>query len=181
MVAQLRIFACVRDDISNRVSFSGHRSFKALCAPADLFAAERSQAPEAVAARLREVLLALVDEGYGEFLCGMAEGFDMMAGEAVAALRRDCPGVRLVAVVPFPGQAHGFDHELRRRYDDLLAAADQIVTVCQRYSHECFHMRNDYLVDNSSALVCYYNGSPGGTEYTVRRALRNGLKVINLV
>jgi hypothetical protein len=42
-------------------------------------------------------------------------------------------------------------------------------------------MRNDYLVENSSVLVAWFDGQPrGGTAYTVRRARRKGVRIENL-
>jgi uncharacterized phage-like protein YoqJ len=134
-----------------------------------------------IAERLDSVLRGLIAEGYTDFLCGMAEGFDMLAGEAVVRLRKEFPQMRLVAVIPFPEQSKAFDTPLKARYDALLAAADDIVTIRPQYTVECFHARNDFLVGNASVLVCYFNGSPGGTRYTVRRALQNGtVRVVNM-
>ncbi len=159
---------------SKSVSFTGHRSFK--MAGGGLFL----QSWDDIAVRLDEVLRRLIADGYTDFLCGMAEGFDLVAGEAVAALRVEFPQLRLVAVLPFPGQSRGFDAGIKARYDALMAAADETVTVRPDYTVDCFHARNDFLVDNSSVLVCYYNGSLGGTRYTVRRALQKQLRIINM-
>ena len=41
-------------------------------------------------------------------------------------------------------------------------------------------MRNDYLVAHAATLVAWYDGSPGGTHYTVQRALHRGLEFIQL-
>lgn len=161
-------------DRSKTVSFSGHRSFK--MEGGGLFLSSWDE----IAGRLNDVLRGLIAEGYTDFLCGMAEGFDLIAGEAVAALQGEFPGLRLVAVLPFPEQSRGFDADVKARYDALLAVCDDVVTVRPRYSVDCFHARNDYLVDNCSALVCYYNGSLGGTRYTVRRALQKHLKIKNI-
>lgn len=162
------------------VAFSGHRTFKTTPPDSDLFADPEDRAPAAVRQRLRQTVTMLYDEGYRHFLCGMAEGFDLLAGEAVIELRRDLPDVRLTAVIPFPAQAAGFDHETRERYDEVLAGCDSVVTICPAYNTECFHRRNDYLTDHSDVLVCYFNGSKGGTAYTVKRALKAKMRVINL-
>ena len=146
-----------------------------------LFASPGDRDPEAILRRLTAIVRELAQDGFTDFLCGMAEGFDLMAGEAVLSLREEFPQLRLTAVIPFPGQADGFAAATRELYERVLSAADEKITVCPQYSADCFHRRNDYLVYNASALVCYYNGSKGGTQYTVRRALRNGLRVINLV
>ncbi len=158
---------------SKTVSFSGHRSFKA----GGLFARPDADVGEWLAGVLREY----ARQGYTDFLCGMAEGFDLLAGEAVVALRREFPHIRLVAVLPFPEQGRGFAAEVKERYHAVLNAADSVVAVSPRYAVDCFHLRNNYLVDNSSVLVCYYNGAEGGTRYTVRRALRNNLEIRNYI
>jgi len=36
------------------------------------------------------------------------------------------------------------------------------------------------MVDNSSKLICYYNGSGGGTGYTVDYAEKHSVPIINL-
>lgn len=162
------------------VAFSGHRTFKSMPTDTDLFADPNEHNSEAISRRLRQTITTLYDEGYRHFLCGMAEGFDLLAAEAVKELRDDLPGLRLTAVIPFPGQATGFDHQTRERYDDMLAGCDNAVTICNSYAKDCFHRRNDYMIDNSSVLVCYFNGSKGGTEYTVKRALKAGSRIINL-
>ena len=48
------------------------------------------------------------------------------------------------------------------------------------YHRGCYAVRNDFLVYNARVLVAWYDGSPGGTRYTVRRALGRGLEVVNL-
>lgn len=160
-------------DKQKTAAFSGHRSFKT---GGGLFA----QSPEQMRLRLLEILRALAKEGYTHFLCGMAEGFDIMAGEAVVALQKEGAPLELVAVVPFPEQARGFSPELKARYDTLLAVAREVIIIKQHYSVDCFHARNDFLVANSSVLVCYYNGSGGGTQYTVRRAITAKSRILQL-
>lgn len=136
---------------------------------------------DAIRQKLEAAIRQLTAEGYTSFLCGMAEGFDLLAGDAVLSLRREFPRIRLTAVVPFAGQATGFSADVREAYERVMAGADEIFTVCPHYSTDCFHRRNDYMVGHSSVLVCCYNGSAGGTQYTVKRALKNGLRVINLL
>lgn len=130
--------------------------------------------------KLKAAVGHLYDEGYRYFLCGMAEGFDLLAGETVLELRDTHPGIHLVAVIPFPKQAASFKKENKLIYERILSEASHSVTVCPSYSYDCFHKRNDYLVANSDALVCFFNGAKGGTEYTVKQAVRKGLMVTNL-
>ena len=42
------------------------------------------------------------------------------------------------------------------------------------------HQRNRYMVDRSSLLIAAYDGTAGGTRYTVEYARSRGLQIINL-
>ena len=81
------------------------------------------------------------------------------------------PGLRLVAVIPFRGQESRFPAADRERFRRVLAAADHSVTLSPSYHAGCYAVRNNYLVEHAALLVAWYDGSPGGTHYTVRRAL----------
>lgn len=90
------------------------------------------------------------------------------------------PGLRLVAVIPFRGQESRFPAADRECFRRVLAAADHSVTLSPSYHAGCYAVRNNYLVEHAALLVAWYDGSPGGTHYTVRRALGRGLEFINL-
>ena len=145
------------------VAFTGHRTY----------CGEASDA-------LWQMLEALYDRGFRTFLSGMAVGFDLAAAEAVLELCRQRDGVRLVAAVPFLGQENRFSPADRERFRSVLAAAAETVVLSPVYHRGCYAVRNNYLTDNARVLVAWYDGSSGGTHYTVRRALRRGLEVVNL-
>lgn len=152
------------DTLENSVAFTGHRTCRM----------------EACGS-LREVIEGLYARGMRTFLSGMAVGFDLAAAEAVVACRADTsPGLRLVAVVPFAGQPARFGAYDRIRYERLLAAADKVVVLSDSYHRGCYAARNDYLTNHASVIVAWYDGSPGGTQYTVRRAVALGREVRNL-
>ena len=115
-----------------------------------------------------------------DILSGMACGFDLAAAEAVLALRGECAGMELVAVVPFAGQPDSFSDADKRRYADVLAAADRTVVLADSYSRGCYYRRNDYLVDHAVRVVAWYIRRNSGTGYTVRRARHQGIEVLNL-
>ena len=108
---------------------------------------------------LRRTVGELYARGFRTFLSGMAVGFDLAAAEAVLELRDRMPGIRLVAAVPFRGQEARFPQSDRERYGRVLAAADAVEVLSPVYHRGCY---------------------AGGTHYTVRRALRRGLEVLDL-
>ncbi len=150
-------------DRSKTASFTGHRTY-------------RDEAGAALAATVGE----LYAEGFRVFISGMAAGFDLAAAEAVLALRDSCPAIRLVCAVPFEGQERRYPAGEKERYRRVLERADERVVVCGGYRPDCYARRNDYLVDHASVLVSWYDGSAGGTRYTVRRAARRGLRILPL-
>ena len=118
--------------------------------------------------------------GYRNLLCGMAVGFDIEAAEVALALREELAGVRVIAIVPFEGMQRSFSEEWRSRFERIVADADEVITLAPKYSAEVYTVRNNFLVDNSSTCIAYFDGSKGGTAYTVRRAIKGLLHLINL-
>ena len=144
-------------------AFTGHRSYDGSC-------------DEALAVAVRR----LYERGYRIFMTGMAAGFDLAAGECVASLKGEFPELQLHCIVPFAGHRRSLGASAGWRYDRLTDVAERVVTLSPRYDSRVYHVRNDYLVDNSSAIIAYFDGREGGTEYTVRRALYSGVEVNNL-
>lgn len=135
---------------------------------------------DALSARLETAVLDAVGEGYGRFYCGAAQGFDLLAAETVLRLRESGEDVRLLCAVPFPGQADSWDKGWRERYDRVLRLSDEVDILSESYSRGCYQLRNRYMVDRSSLLICYFDGQPGGTAATIRYALGKGLQICNL-
>lgn len=144
-------------------AFSGHRSYDG---SAD--------------GRLRSVVAELYDEGVRIFRVGMAEGFDLAAGEVVVSLMEVHDDIVLEAYVPWPLFSSRFDRENKMRYDAIIAKAQVIRYAGFAFQSAIFHLRNDMLVDGAGYLVAWWNGSRSGTGYTVGRARRQRSKIINL-
>lgn len=150
-------------DPRTTVAFTGRRTY-------------RGEASDA----LERTLEALYDRGFRTFLSGMAVGFDLAAAEAVLALRERRRDVRLIAAIPFHGQENRFGLLDRQRYRRVLAEADDAEVLSPAYHRGCYAVRNNFLTDHASLLVAWYDGMPGGTHYTVCRARRSGMEIVNL-
>jgi len=155
--------------------FSGHR-------PGKLPWRENEADPRCAALKneLCRVLEEVRGRGYTHFICGMAQGSDLYFAEAVLALREKHPEVSLEAAVPFPGQADGWSAGQKERYQRLLQSCDIETMVQGFYTPDCMHRRNRYMVERSSLLLAVYDGSRGGTGYTILQALRKGLELIQI-
>lgn len=118
--------------------------------------------------------------GYRTFLCGMAVGFDLAAAEVALSLRDELKGLQVVAVVPFEGMQLRFSESQRALFERVAHGADEVITLATRYSASVYALRNNYLVDNSTAVIAYFTGEKGGTAYTVRRAVKKLAYIINI-
>ena len=122
--------------------------------PAKLPWGSREEDPRCAALkrRIADALEAAYQEGYRHFLCGMALGCDLYFCEAVLRLRAARPDVTLEAAIPCPTQAGAWPPAQRDRY----------------------------MVDHASLLIAAFDGTPGGTRYTVEYAMRRGVSVVDL-
>ena len=110
----------------------------------------------------------------------MAIGFDLEAAKVALELRGALTELRIVAVIPFEGMQLHFSAQQRAQFDKVVEVADEIITLSQHYSSNVYAMRNNFLVDNSSAVIAYFTGEKGGTAYTVRRAVKSLAYIINI-
>lgn len=130
--------------------------------------------------RIADAAEAAYEEGYRHFICGMAQGCDLYFCETVLALKAAHPRVTVEAAVPCPTQADAWPAEQRAQYRRLLEACDFETMVSARYTPFCMQRRDRYMVDHASLLIAAYDGSPGGTRYTVEYAMRRGVPVADL-
>lgn len=155
--------------------FTGHRPHKAplLGTPSD----PRYQALENHICL--EILTKAMVYHCDTFLCGMAQGTDMLCGALVLRLRRMFRlDMRLVCVVPFLAQAKEWEPSAQERYKALLAAADEKILLSRDYTAACLLRRNEWMVAHSSHMIAVYDPRlRGGTAHTVSLARRAGLDV----
>lgn len=133
--------------------------------------------------RARNILLKLIREKDVRFFgVGGAVGFDMLAAEFLIGLRdRQEQQLRIVSVLPWPGwrETEDWTDGLREREEKILLSSDKVVYVRPEYEKSVFLLRDRTLVDGSAYCVSYCNRPRTGTAYTVRYALRHGVKVFN--
>ena len=129
---------------------------------------------------LEQEILTLYNQGIHYFGAGGALGFDTLAAEAVLRLRKNCPLMRLILVLPCPDQTKGWRPQDMKRYEEIKAQADKIVYTSTHYTSDCMQKRNRHLVDHSCICVCYLVRTNGGSAYTICYAGIQGVEVRNL-
>ena len=127
-----------------------------------------------VEAALKQEILAAIEDGYTRFLCGFAEGADLMFAALVAELKTQTPGLRLEAAIPYLTRLYGQD----RAFHDLVAACDDMKIISEKNTRGCYHARNRYMVDESSRVIAVHDGREnGGTWYTINYANKHKKEV----
>ena len=136
---------------------------------------------------IREIKLALrqsielaYEYGFRHFLSGMARGFDLWAAESVLQLQDAGLKIDLWALLPYPEMDHRGEPEWHERFLYAHSRAAWSGSVEPRYTVWCHQSRDKALIDASSAVISYFDGTPGGTEYTIRYAQKLGRCGINL-
>lgn len=155
--------------------FSGYRPEKM---PQNM--AEGTPAFANMQSRLRDAIRRASKNGCRYFLSGMSRGFDLWAAEAVLEMKRGGEDIRLWAAIAFPGMDTYWEPEWKKRYHTVLLQADRIFPVAPKYAPECYTARDRFLVQQSAHCICFFDGVPGGTAYTVGLARRSGLTIDNL-
>ncbi len=121
-------------------------------------------------------------QGYTNFICGGAVGFDTIAAVQVAKVKAGGAPIRLILALPCRDQTSVWqDTEMLRLYQRIKGVADEIIYVSDLYHDGCMKERNQFMVDASSACIAYFNGSKlGGTAQTIRMAEKKQIAIANV-
>lgn len=136
---------------------------------------------ELIKERLTKAIFEAYKHGISNFISGFAIGIDLMAAQIVQSLKSSCPGMTLTAAIPFRGQADRFSANDKIVYENLIASADEVLILSERYYTRCFLDRDEFMVENVSLLIAFYDGrEKGGTYYTFKKANHLGIPVVNV-
>ena len=157
---QLKIQAPALEKKIKSVAFTGHREVEKYC--------------DFSARKLYEATESYIKRGATDFYCGMARGFDLLAGECVLSLKKLYPHIKLIAYIPYEKQYEKMKEEEIARYMHLRDCADEKKSKVffDSYVRWCMTYRDDRLVDAADALIAFLRKDKGGTAYTVRKFLK---------
>lgn len=157
------MYICIVKTAPYIVAFTGHRAYS-------------GSEDELLATTIRD----LYAEGARHFRVGMAEGFDLAAGQAIVGMMLSHSDIVLEACIPWPTFAAHFTAEERSAYNNILSHATVVRYSDNSYHPAIFRHRNDMLVDGADVVVAWWSGTTGGTAYTVKKAKKLGCHIINL-
>lgn len=158
----------------NTCCFTGHRPHK-------LHYGFEEDHPDCIKLKIQIALeiQAMIGKGCDTFITGMALGTDIWCAELVLDLRRANPEkcLKLVAAIPYEGQADRWNRDYQERYYNILSKADHVATLTAHYYEGCMQERNRYMVNHSAHMIAVFNGrvavqkilsvTPGGRAWTL--------------
>ncbi|MBS1402918.1 MAG: DUF1273 family protein [Oscillospiraceae bacterium] len=90
-----------------------------------------------------------------------------MAGQIVVRLRKQNPGLHLLAALPFRGFEDCWTSGWKQAYQELLEQADLVKYIYPGYNARAYHRQNEWMVDHASRVIAVFNGEPSGTKNTI--------------
>ena len=154
---------------NHRCCFSGHRPEK--------LNISKTEATELLNLAIEKA----ISDGYTTFISGMARGIDLWAAEIIIRKRNMGENIKLICIPPYKGFEKNWSFDNKNTYNEILKSADFVKFMQEKYTPDCFHNRNRYMVDHSSMLIAAYNDEPGGTKNTIVYAFSQDLKIINIL
>lgn len=93
------------------------------------------------------------------FRCLLDVGFGLLAAEAVLAVRKSCPGLRLAVCLPYNKVEDAFGYDDTVRYNRIIEAADEVVRADIDSKDEAvYRALCASLVRGSSMWISYVEG-----------------------
>ncbi len=111
------------------------------------------------------------------FISGMAIGVDMICAEIVLELSQKYPHITLECAVPCKSQPNKWSDSMKERYCSILERSNKVTIIQEKYTSDCMHKRNRYMIECADIVIAVWDGKPSGTGYTVNYAKEKGRKV----
>lgn len=111
------------------------------------------------------------------FICGMASGLDLWAGDEAINL-----GLEVWAARPWAGHTPRIADKLL--YERVLSSASRIIDVDASDIYpgpQCYQKRNEWMVDNADVVMAYWNGKETGGTFNCLKYARGKKPIANII
>ena len=127
-----------------------------------------------IRAKLQFIIEQLItEEQINSFYVGHQGQFDSMVYSVLKELKVKYPHIRYIVVLAYMPDEH-----INELYGEDTIYPEGLETVPKRFA---ISKRNDWLIAHSCVVVCYVYRTWGGAVKYREKAIRKGLKVIDLV
>ena len=128
---------------------------------------------------LTNTILSLINEGYTNFISGMAIGIDTLCAEIILELKKKNKQIKLLCYLPCKNQTRFWNNYDAKKYHFIIDNADEIkYATFGNYCIGCLQLRNKMMVNDSDTVVAVFYNKDGGTKYTINYAISQNKKII---
>ena len=93
-----------------------------------------------------------------------------MAAQLVLIMRKECPEVSLICVIPYSGFEQRWSQSWQEQYYAILDEVDEVVFIGQHHNRWIYQKRNEWMCDHAGRVIAVWNDQPSRTGNTVRYA-----------
>ncbi len=130
---------------------------------------------------LKEYLRLAISEGYTHFISGGALGVDTLFALTVIELKEQFSNITLEIAIPCKDQEKSWSETNKKIYRYIIAKADQVTCLSEKYFTFCMQKRNEYMVEKSDCVLCCFNGvKKGGTYSTIKLAQSKNKQLLHI-
>lgn len=129
----------------------------------------------------QEIIRLIQNEDVDTFLVGEIGGFEEDAYDAVLAVKKAYPQIKIILVISKISELHDIDRDdseyvnQRKPLDDFILP-DKCSTGCKRLS---IVYRNNFIIENTDFIIAY-NKYHGRAYEFCKQAQNKGITVINI-
>ena len=127
--------------------------------------------PFSVKERLEGVILELINKDIKHFFVGNNGNFDYLVQETLSKLIKKGFSINVSIVLSYINETSISGHQKLTVFPEELASAPKKFAISKR---------NEYLLKNSSILVCYINNTFSNAYKWAEKARKKGLEIIEL-
>ena len=127
--------------------------------------------PFSVKERLEGVILELIAKGVNRFFVGNNGNFDYLVQETLSKLIKKGFSINVSIVLSYINETSISGHQELTVFPEELASAPKKFAISKR---------NEYLLNNSSILVCYVNNTFSNAYKWTEKARKKGLSIVEI-
>ena len=132
--------------------------------------------------KLKTAIKQAINNGYLNFLSGMARGIDMLAAELVLDFKKQYKQIKLYCIIFYDNHDRHWSLEDKKRHLNIVNQCDKKIVLAKKFCSTCIENGNRFLVNNSSHLIAVWSGKPSETKNTIKIAKEQNknIKIISI-
>lgn len=113
---------------------------------------------------LSDCIESVIKKGVDTFYCGVTPEFDMMCAQLILEKKKE-QSLKLIIVLPYVYNSSLWEEENAKRFNYILANADEKNVIAERYFYGCMERKTAFVVDKCKYMIRYQSDINGGEPF----------------